>query len=89
VHKADNLTTICAVVMKSGNLNFLERSGSIQACNRTALPFLHASVQVCRWQFLTFVATRVNMRNVLYHILRLYFITLINSVRMLMFCNYS
>ena len=28
-----------AVVMKSGNLNFLEPSGPIQACNGTALPF--------------------------------------------------
>ena len=28
----------CAVVMKSGNLNFLEPSGSLQACNGTALP---------------------------------------------------
>jgi len=25
--------------MKSGNLNFLEPSGSFQACNETALPF--------------------------------------------------
>ena len=25
--------------MKSGNLNFLEPSGPLQACNRTALPF--------------------------------------------------
>jgi hypothetical protein len=38
VHKADNRNTICAVVMKSGNLNFLEPSGPIQACNWTALP---------------------------------------------------
>jgi len=28
-----------AVVMKSGNLNFLEPSGPLQACNGTALPF--------------------------------------------------
>ena len=28
-----------AVVMKSGNLNFLETSGPLQACNGTALPF--------------------------------------------------
>jgi len=28
----------CAVVMKSGNLNFLEVSGPLQACNGTALP---------------------------------------------------
>jgi hypothetical protein len=35
------LTTVppsCAVVMKSGNLNFLEPSGPLQACNGTALP---------------------------------------------------
>ena len=34
------LTTLpssCAVVMKSGNLNFLEPSGSLQACEGTAL----------------------------------------------------
>ena len=29
----------CVIVMKSGNLNFLEPSGSLQACNGTALPF--------------------------------------------------
>ena len=28
----------CAVLMKSGNLNFLEPSGPFQACNGTALP---------------------------------------------------
>jgi hypothetical protein len=35
------LTTLppsCAVVMKSGNLNFLEPSGPLEACNGTALP---------------------------------------------------
>ena len=35
------LTTLplsCAVFMKSGNLNFLEPSGPLQACNGTALP---------------------------------------------------
>jgi hypothetical protein len=30
----------CAVVMKSGNLNFLEPSEPLQACNGTALPFI-------------------------------------------------
>jgi len=38
------LTTLppsCAVVMKSGNLNFQEPSGPLQACNGTALPFLN------------------------------------------------
>ena len=36
------LTTLppsCAVVMKSGNLNFLEPSGSVQGCNGTDLLF--------------------------------------------------
>ena len=36
------LTTLppsCAVVMKSGNLNFLEPSEPLQAFNGTALPF--------------------------------------------------
>ena len=36
------LTTLppsCAVVMNSGNLNFLEPSGPLQACNGTVLPF--------------------------------------------------
>ena len=27
--------------MKSGNLNFLETSGPLQACNGTALPYAH------------------------------------------------
>ena len=36
-----NLPPSCAVVTKSGNLNFLEPSGPVQACNGTALPFTH------------------------------------------------
>ena len=40
MRKADNLTPSCAVVMKSGNLKFLEPSGPVRACNGTALPFL-------------------------------------------------
>jgi len=40
VCQADNLPPSCAVAMKSGNLNFLEPSGPLQACNGTALPFL-------------------------------------------------
>ena len=36
--KADNLPPSCAVVTKSGNLNFLEPSGPVQACNETDLP---------------------------------------------------
>jgi len=37
VRKADNLPPYCAVVTKSGNPNFLEPSGPVQACNGTAL----------------------------------------------------
>ena len=36
--KADNLPPSCAVVTKSGNLNFLEPFGPVQACNGTVLP---------------------------------------------------
>ena len=38
MRKADNLPPFCAVVTKSGNLNFLEPSGPVQACNGTTLP---------------------------------------------------
>ena len=38
MRKADNLPPSCAVVTKSGNLNFLETSGPVQACDGTALP---------------------------------------------------
>ena len=38
MRKTDNLPPFCAVVTKSGNLNFLEHSGSLRACNGTALP---------------------------------------------------
>jgi len=33
----------CAVVMKSGNRNFLETSVPVQACNGTVLPLLKCS----------------------------------------------
>ena len=39
------LTTLppsCAVVMQSGNRNFLESSGLLLACNGTALPFFYS-----------------------------------------------
>jgi len=41
VRMADNLPPSCAVVMKSGNLNFLEPSGPLQACNGTAAVKAH------------------------------------------------
>ena len=37
--KADNLPPSCAIVTISGNLNFLEPSGPLQACNGTAFFF--------------------------------------------------
>ena len=39
MRKADSLPPSCAVVMKSGNLNFLEPSGPLQTSNGAALPF--------------------------------------------------
>ena len=36
--RVTNLPPSCAVVMKSGNLNFLEPSETLQACNGTVLP---------------------------------------------------
>ena len=41
MRKADNLPPSCAIFTKSGNLNFLEPSGPLRACNRTALPFTY------------------------------------------------
>ena len=38
MRKADSLPPSCAVVTKSGSLNFLEPSGPLQACNGTDLP---------------------------------------------------
>jgi len=38
VRKADNLPPSCAVVTKSGNLNFLEPFGPVQVRSGTALP---------------------------------------------------
>ena len=38
MRKADSLPPSCAIVTKSGNLNFLEPSGRAQDCNGTALP---------------------------------------------------
>jgi hypothetical protein len=43
------LTTLppyCAVVKKSGNLNFLESSGPLQACNGIALPLPYIHIYI-------------------------------------------
>ena len=47
MRKADNLPPSCAVDTKSGNLNFLEPSGPVQACNGTALPFYCSLLGTC------------------------------------------
>jgi len=44
MRKADNLPPSCAVVTKSGSLNFLEPSGPVEACNGTALPFTYITM---------------------------------------------
>ena len=44
------LTTLlqsCAVVTRSGNLNFLESSGPLQVCNGTALHFFTLRYSIC------------------------------------------
>jgi len=46
------LTTLppsCAVVTKSGNLNFLEPSGPLQACDGTALPSYSFLLEAESW----------------------------------------
>ena len=56
MRKADNLPPSCAVVTKSGSLNFLERSGPIQTCNGTALTFiLYTILLLCFLLFLIFL----------------------------------
>jgi len=46
VRKADNLPTSCAFVTKSGNLNLLEPSGPLQACNGPAFIWqLHTNLK--------------------------------------------
>jgi len=49
VHKVDNLPPSCAFVTKSGNLNFLEPFGPVQACNGTALPYVLTSYKLMRY----------------------------------------
>jgi len=46
-----NLPPSCAVVTKSGNLNFLELFGLVQACNGTVLPFHYNFTTFrCLWE---------------------------------------
>jgi len=55
VRKADNLPPLCAVVTKSGNLNFLEPSGPLRACNGTAFFFYNVITEFkCTLIFISF-----------------------------------
>ena len=59
------LTTLppfCAVVMKSGNRNFLEPSAPLQACNGTALPLhcLIIDLKLCyTWVYISIYSNRI------------------------------
>ena len=44
--KVDNLPPSCAVVTKSGYLNFLKPFGPAQLCNGTDLPFSTVGIQL-------------------------------------------
>jgi len=63
VRKADNLPPSCAVVTKSGNLNFMEPSGPVQACNGTALCYFVLDVYTRSCQNLsTFIGLGIPYR---------------------------
>jgi len=59
VRKADNLPPSCAVVTKSGSLNFLEPSGPVKACNGTVLPLPLRSYNKLPKSFRFLVSTSV------------------------------
>jgi len=61
VRKADNLTPCWAVFMKSGNLNFLEPSGPIQACNGTA--FFYIWLATCDRNTIATCVNQSDMQN--------------------------
>ena len=57
------LTTLpppCPVVTKSGNLNFLEPSRPVQACNGTALPFTHNTTLLLTFLYNSFIFLHKN-----------------------------
>jgi len=77
--------------MKSGNLNFLETFGPLQACNGTALPFtiiyysLHGVVvlrssQICPWRVTVFRTREVHVNRNSQRCFRFKFVTLVALV---------
>jgi len=80
VRKADNLPPSCAIVTKSGNLNFLERSGPLRPCKGTALalPFISTKFIQEQMHSLLMEASRCSCkRNIILNSVRQhnYFIT--------------
>ena len=64
MRKGDNLPPFCVVVTKSGNLNFLEPSGLLRACNGTALPLpIHQGVCYGTTQAKTCIVIRCDCKN--------------------------
>jgi hypothetical protein len=61
--KLTTLPPSCTVVMKSGNIDILEPSGSLEHCNGTALPLTHTAdgggVCMC---FAGSLCVRMNLR---------------------------
>ena len=49
VRMADNVPPSCAVVTKSGNLNFLESCGHLRACNGTAFSYVDCLLARSGW----------------------------------------
>ena len=49
MRNADTLPPPCAVVMKCGNLNYLEPSEPLQACNGTDLPLPLPFLDIGEW----------------------------------------
>jgi hypothetical protein len=61
VRKLTALPPSCAVVMKFGNLNFLEPSGPLQAGNGTALYFLPLKHTELKFRLLFYVGVKLGL----------------------------
>jgi hypothetical protein len=48
MHRISKLIPLLGLELNLGTLNFLEPSGPFQACNGTALPFMHESEYLFR-----------------------------------------
>ena len=71
--RADNVAPSCAVVTKSGDINFLEPSGPLQACNGTDLPLPLYYIGICcigyilfRYILLSYIVLRYIVLDIFY-----------------------